>query len=252
MQSNKRDKSTNTPVVPPRAYLATSLKRKTRPSTVARQENHTQTYDSYFVERPVLKHQSTSTEINSDNFLSPKRRSVSSETTINNLSKNFCFLDGQTDHSDHPGNAHQLNAQMNTQINTQLNTQSNSQLNTQSNSQLNLSYQNIISVSNMPLGDQSASHPNGIGEDGNNQHLSLVPYEESNQQDPLLSTICVQTDLDYLDELGENLNSTEQHLKGDHLNELLEFSDIQTQTYWNANDNFTQTDFSLFDMENLF
>lgn len=171
----------------------------------------------------MLRHQSTCTEINSDNFPSPKRRSVSSETTINNLNKNVCFLDGQ---ADHPGNPN--------------------------NHQFNVSYQNILHVSNMPLSDQPTINgaPNGVQMGDANSQNDVAHYEmPSNQQDPLLSTISVQTDLDYLDELGANCptNSAERHL-----DELLEFSDIQTQTCWNSNDNFTQTDFSLFDMENIF
>ena len=230
---NKQNKSTNTLSVqcPERGHSATSLKRQAKASTADRQETHTQTYDSFFVERPILKHQSTSTDINSDNFLNPKRRSVSSETTINNLNKNVCFLDGQFDHSDHLDYL---------------------------SGELSASHQKILQV--MQLGNQS-THP---GTHQSNQIINRTPNApisqangqnvyETNHQDPLLSTISVQTDLDYFDdELAMNSTNCVDHLKGDHLENLLEFSDIQTQTYWNSNDNFTQTDFSLFDMENIF
>ena len=216
---NKQDKSTNTLSVQEQVHSEASTKRQAKVSSNRqnRQEIHTQTYDSFFVQRPVLKHQSTYTEMNADNFSSPKRRSVSSETTINNLNKNFCFLGGQIDHSEHffcVGNNGQLNA---------------SQSFLQTNSGL-------------------------LGKHQTNVNGQTVASCETpaNSQDPLLSTISVQTDLDYLDEALASSENCAEHLKTDHLENLLEFSDIQTQTYWNSNDNFTQTDFSLFDIENLF
>lgn len=166
--------------------------------------------------------------------MSPKRRSVSSETTINNLNKNVCFLDSQFDHSDRFYCA-------------------------SNNAQLNASYQNIAPVSSMPsdghqTGLQTIHQASNSAQTVHANGQSIVPYETpANHQDPLLSTISVQTDLDYLDDVLATdlpMNCTEDALKGDHLENLV--SDIQTQTYWNSNDNFTQTDFSLFDMEHLF
>lgn len=71
---------------------------------------------------------------------------------------------------------------------------------------------------------------------------------QATNKDPLLSTIAVQTDLDY------NLNylSTSEMLKSDQFDfeNCLQLNDIQTQTYLNDfNDNTTQTDDFLLDID---
>lgn len=201
---NKKEKSTNTfgvqcSEIGTNSSL-TNLKRKAKSNSVERQEIETQTYDSYFVQKPILKNQSTCTEINSNNFIDLKKRTVASETLINNLNKNYCFL--------------------------------NDPFHNQNNQNDQNDQNNSTSINK-------------------NEFISQTTYQnEANSQDPLLSTIYVQTELDYENDLFmQNVMANENY--NDLVDNYLQFNDIQTQTYWNMNmnDNFTQTDFSL---DNIF
>ena len=196
-QLSKLNKSTNTyssvqlPEIISTYSSLTNLKQKAKLNTEKQAETHnieTQTIDS-FVHRRELKNQSTSTDLNSVSFLNLKKKSVASETRINNLNKNFCFFNQQFD--------------------------------------------------------------NDEDNDENNYHLNqsscLMNYNSN--RDPLLSTIAVQTDLDYDDNLAMQSISSQTNQFNNLDSCLLEFNDIQTQTYRNLNDNFTQTDFSF---DNIF
>lgn len=235
-QMNKQNKSTNTlsvqcPEIRTDSTLKTEMKRKLlKPSTVQKLESHTQTYDSYFIEKPMVRNQSTCTEINSNTVLNLKRKSVASETTINNLNKNYCFFNDQLGHSNH---LYHLD------------------LDTYCNQQNQNSFQTNASSFTDSVINSSTINDSIITDSILNRSLmnSQITYQTVPHKDPLLSTISVQTDLD--NSINDDLIS---ELKSNEFNELdLGFNDIQTQTCWNFNDNTTQTkteDF--FDIDNFF